>query len=60
MKEYKYTAYLENGNETKLVDRYFSMQLSDEQLAYLDKELNKLYPEHRLVKYTLEIRDVKD
>lgn len=59
MKEYIYKAHLENEEETKIIPRYFSMKLSDEQLAYLDKEINKLYPEYKLVKYTLEEKDVK-
>lgn len=59
MKEYIYRAHLENDDETKIITRYFSMKLSDEQLAYLDRDLNKAYPEYKLVKYTLEERDVK-
>lgn len=59
MKEYIYRAHLENDDETKVITRYFSMKLSDEQLAYLDRDLNKTYPEYKLVKYTLEERDVK-
>lgn len=58
MKEYKYIAHLEGDNDTKLVTRYFSMKLTDEQLAYLDKDLNKSYPDRRLVKYVLEEREI--
>lgn len=58
MKEYNYTAYLMNGDELKLVTRAFSMKLSDEQLSYLDRDLNKTYPDYKLVKYELEVREV--
>lgn len=58
MKEYNYTAHLINGNELKLVTRAFSMKLSEEQLGYLDRDLNKTYPDYKLAKYELEIKEV--
>lgn len=58
MKEYNYTAHLQNGDEIKLVTRSFSMKLTEEQLAYLDRDLNKTYPEYKLIKYCLEVKEV--
>lgn len=58
MKEYNYTAHLHNGDELKLVTRAFSVKLSDEQLAYLDRDLNKTYPDYKLIKYELEVKEV--
>lgn len=58
MKEYNYTAHLQNGDELKLVTRAFSVKLSDEQLAYLDRDLNNTYPDYKLIKYELEVKEV--
>ena len=58
MKEYNYTAHLINGDELKLVTRAFSIKLSDEQLSYLDRDFNKTYPDYKLVKYELQIKEV--
>lgn len=57
MKSYLYTAHLEDteGNIIK-ESRYFSVQLSEEQLLYLNHDLEKLFPDHKLLKYELEIR----
>lgn len=58
MKEYHYTAYLQKGNKSKLVTRSFSMKLNEEQLAYLDRDLNRTYPDYRLTKYHLKVKEV--
>lgn len=58
MKEYNYTAHLQNGNEIKLVTRSFSMKLNEEQLGYLDRDLNRTYPDYRLIKYHLEVKEI--
>lgn len=58
MKEYNYTAYLQNGDDIKLVTRAFSIKLTEEQLGYLDKDLSTTYPDYKLVKYELEVKEV--
>lgn len=60
MKEFNYTAVLVNGDEVRRVTRTFSQQLNKQQLEMLDKDINKTYPEYKLTKYELEIKDIKE
>lgn len=59
MREYNYTAHLVKGDETKLVTRAFSKQLTDEMLKYLDADLLKTYPDYKLIKYELQVKEIQ-